>query len=120
MSPGLRALGEDSRLARPAAGIAGVGKRLRRRPPAFGWHRVKNTLFRERVAVARAMLAERCPASVRFIHVMGHERDDSTLRRWNDAADRLCALRSSVDATVPAAIFASAAARRQAIARLIQ
>jgi ribonuclease HI len=77
----------------------------------LGWHRVEHALLREQVAAARAILAERRPASVRFIHIKGHERDDSALGRWNDVADRLCALRSAVDTTVPAAIFASPAAR---------
>lgn len=77
----------------------------------LGWHRVENSLLRDQVAAARAILAERRPASVRFIHIKGHEKDDSTLGRWNDVADRLCGLQDSIDATAPAAIFASAAAR---------
>jgi ribonuclease HI len=71
----------------------------------LGWHRVENALLREQVGAARALLAERRPASMRFIHVKGHERDDSALGRWNDVADRLCALGLAVDATVPAATF---------------
>jgi hypothetical protein len=42
---------------------------------------------------------------VRFIHIKGHERDNSALGRWNDVADRLCALGVAVDETVPAAAF---------------
>ena len=71
----------------------------------LGWHRVENTQLREQVGAARALLADRRPASMRFIHVKGHERDDSALGRWNDVADRLCALGVAVDATVPASTF---------------
>jgi hypothetical protein len=42
---------------------------------------------------------------VRFIHVKGHERDDSALGRWNDVADRLCSLGAAVDEMVPRAAF---------------
>ena len=64
-------------------------------------------------APARALLAERRPPSVRFIHVKGHERDDSALGRWNDVADRLCALGVTVDETVPAAAFDPSRGRRK-------
>ena len=73
----------------------------------LGWYRVENALLREQVEAARALLADRRPASVRFIHVKGHERDDSALGRWNDVADRLCALGAAVDVTVPASAFAA-------------
>jgi ribonuclease HI len=72
----------------------------------LGWHRVENTLLRDQVAAARALVAERRPASLRLIHVKGHERDDSALGRWNDVADRLCARGVAVDVTVPASAFA--------------
>jgi hypothetical protein len=71
----------------------------------LGWHQVENALLREQVAAARAALAERRPAAVRFIHVKGHERDDSALGRWNDVADRLVAAAVTVDVTVPRAAF---------------
>lgn len=73
----------------------------------LGWHQVENPLLREQIAAARAALAERRPAAVRFIHVKGHERDDSTLGRWNDVADRLCALGATVDVALPASAFPS-------------
>jgi ribonuclease HI len=84
----------------------------------LGWHRVENALLREQVAVARVLLAERRPAAVRFIHIKGHQRDDSALGCWNDVADRLCTLRSAIDATVPPEVFASAAARSKLAAVL--
>jgi hypothetical protein len=77
----------------------------------LGWHRVENAVLREQVAAARALLAERRPAAVRFIHVKGHERDDSELGRWNDVADRLCSLGAEVDVAVPAAAFGPAGGR---------
>jgi hypothetical protein len=77
----------------------------------LGWHRVENALLREQVEAARALLAARRPAAVRFIHVKGHERDGSALGRWNDVADRLCALGVAVDATVPASAFDATAGR---------
>ena len=77
----------------------------------LGWYQVENALLREQVGAARALLAERRPASVRFIHVKGHERDDSALGRWNDVADRLCALGVAVDVTVPASVFDPARSR---------
>jgi hypothetical protein len=78
----------------------------------LGWYQVESPLLREQVAAARALVAERRPASVRFIHVKGHVRDDSALGRWNDVADRLCALGVAVDRTVPASAFDAAASRR--------
>jgi RNase H len=78
----------------------------------LGWYQVESPLLREQVAVARALVAERRPASVRFIHVKGHVRDDSALGRWNDVADRLCALGVAVDRTVPASAFGAAPSRR--------
>jgi RNase H-like protein len=79
----------------------------------LGWYRVENALLREQVEAARALLAERRPPSVRFIHVKGHERDDSPLGRWNDIADRLCALGVAVDERVPAAAFDPSRRRRK-------
>ncbi len=67
----------------------------------LGWYNVENPLLREQVAAARALLAERRPPSVRFIHVKGHLRDDTALGRWNDVADRLCTLGRPVDVVVP-------------------
>jgi len=84
----------------------------------LGWHRVENALIREQVSAARVILAERRPGAVRFIHVKGHERDDSTLGCWNDVADRLCGLKSPIDATAPAASLASRAARSSLAALL--
>jgi hypothetical protein len=84
----------------------------------LGWHRVENALIREQVAAARAILAERRPGAVRFIHVKGHERDDSALGCWNDVADRLCTLKRALDASAPAAGFASGGAR-SALAALL-
>lgn len=71
----------------------------------LGWYRVENPVLREQVTAARALLAERRPAAVRFIHVKGHELDESDLGRWNDVADRLCALGVAVDVAVPASAF---------------
>jgi hypothetical protein len=68
----------------------------------LGWYRVENALLREQVAAARALLAARRPAAVRFIHTKGHERDGSELGRWNDVADRLCARATAIDVTMPA------------------
>jgi hypothetical protein len=84
----------------------------------LGWYRVENRLLREQVEAARALLAERRPASVRFIHVKGHERDDSALGRWNDLADQLCAGGAAIDVTVPASAFA--AGRRWKLATLLR
>ena len=67
----------------------------------LGWHNVENALLREQVAAARTLLAGRAAASVRFIHVKGHERDGSALGRWNDVADRLCGLGREVDLMLP-------------------
>jgi hypothetical protein len=67
----------------------------------LGWYAVENALLREQVAAARALLAERRPESLRFVHVKGHLRDDTALGRWNDVADRLCTLGRSVDLVVP-------------------
>jgi len=97
--------------ARPGESVAIVSDFLWSIYYVLGWHRVENALLREQVAAARALLAERRLASVRFIHVKGHERDASTLGHWNDIADRLCALGSAIDATVPAAALERAAAR---------
>lgn len=83
----------------------------------LGWYRVENLLLREQVATARALLAERRPAALRFIHVKGHERDASALGLWNDVADRLCALGVAVDATVPAGEVAAVIAARRTPAR---
>jgi hypothetical protein len=69
----------------------------------LGWYAVENPLLREQVAAARALLVDRRPASVRFIHVKGHLRDDTALGRWNDVADRLCTLGRRVDLLVPRA-----------------
>jgi hypothetical protein len=77
----------------------------------LGWYKVENALLREQVAAARALLAARRPASLRFIHVKGHERDESALGRWNDVADRLCALGAAVDVTVPASALGPAGGR---------
>jgi hypothetical protein len=77
----------------------------------LGWYEVENPLLREQVVAARALLAERRPAALRFIHVKGHERDDSALGRWNDVADRLCSLGVAVDVTVPASAFGPARGR---------
>ena len=68
----------------------------------LGWHRVENPLLCEQVAAARALLTDRRPAAVRFIHIKGHEHDDSELGRWNDVADRLCALGFAVDVSIAA------------------
>jgi hypothetical protein len=75
----------------------------------LGWYAVENALLREQVAAARALLADRRPASLRFIHVKGHLRDDTALGRWNDVADRLCTLGRRVDRVVP--LSAALAAR---------
>ena len=77
----------------------------------LGWYRVENALLREQVAAARALLDERRPAALRFIHVKGHERDDSALGRWNDVADRLCTLGLPVDRRLPLAALETRASR---------
>jgi hypothetical protein len=66
----------------------------------LGWYAVENPLLREQVAAARALLAERRPASVRFIHVKGHLRDDTALGHWNAVADGLCSLGRPLDRSV--------------------
>lgn len=67
----------------------------------LGWYAVQNPLLREQVAAARTLLADRRPASLRFIHVKGHLRDDTALGHWNNVADRLCTLGRPVDRVVP-------------------
>lgn len=69
----------------------------------LGWYAVENPLLREQVATARALLADRRPTSLRFVHIKGHLRDDTALGRWNDIADRLCTLERRVDLVVPLA-----------------
>jgi hypothetical protein len=91
--------------ARPGERIAVVSDFLWGIYYVLGWHRVENALLREQVTAARELLEERRPAAVRFIHVKGHERDDSALGRWNDVADRLCSLGAAVDETVPRSAF---------------
>jgi hypothetical protein len=84
----------------------------------LGWYNVEDALLKEQVAVARELLADRRPAAVRFIHVKGHERDDTALGRWNAVADALCSLGQTVDATLPADAL-SARATKSTIARLL-
>jgi len=79
----------------------------------LGWHNVENALLREQVASARELLAKRRPASLRFIHVKGHLRDQSALGRWNDVADQLCSLGVEVDGSLPASAFDGARSRWQ-------
>jgi hypothetical protein len=71
----------------------------------LGWRNVHNPALQEQVAAARALLDARRPASLRYIHIRGHERDGSAFGRWNHVADRLCALRRPVDCTAPTAAF---------------
>jgi hypothetical protein len=71
----------------------------------LGWHDVQNELLRKQIADARALIDDRLPASVRFIHVKGHLRDATALGHWNDVADRLCALRRPVDTARPVSAF---------------
>jgi hypothetical protein len=71
----------------------------------LGWHAVNNRLLADQVATARALITERRPASLRYIHVKGHVRDASGLGRWNDVADRLCGLSRAVDVALPTSAF---------------
>jgi hypothetical protein len=84
----------------------------------LGWYAVENPLLREQVAAARALLADRRPASLRFIHVKGHLRDATALGRWNDVADRLCTLGRPVDRVVPVSAFEEARTPSQLAALL--
>lgn len=68
----------------------------------LGWYNVEDALLKEQVATARALLDDRRPAAVRFIHVKGHERDDTALGRWNAVADALVSLGQTIDTTLPA------------------
>jgi hypothetical protein len=84
----------------------------------LGWYNVEDPLLREQVETARALLADRRPAELRFIHVKGHLRDETTLGRWNEVADHLCALGIPVDMTLPAEALAERRSK-SAFARLL-
>jgi hypothetical protein len=85
----------------------------------LGWRNVHNPGLQEQVAAARALLDARRPASLRYIHIRGHERDDSAFGRWNHVADRLCALRRPVDLTVPMSAFGEPGARPRSLAKIL-
>jgi ribonuclease HI len=77
----------------------------------LGWYEVKNALLREQVAAARALLVERRPASLRYIHVKGHLRDETALGHWNAVADQLCGLACEVEVALPRATLEPPGAR---------
>ena len=84
----------------------------------LGWHDIQNELLREQVAEARALIEARRPESLRVIHVKGHLRDTTALGHWNDVADRLCALRQPVDASLPVAALGAPGSRPKLAALL--
>lgn len=72
----------------------------------LGWHNANDETLREQVAAARALLDARRPASLRFVHVQGHVKNDSSaLGRWNRVADELCGLGRPVDCALPPSAF---------------
>jgi hypothetical protein len=85
----------------------------------LGWRNVHNPALQEQVAAARALLDARRPASLRYIHMRGHERDSSAFGRWNHVADRLCALRRPVDRTAPLTAFGEPSARPRSLAKIL-
>jgi hypothetical protein len=85
----------------------------------LGWRNVHHPALQEQVAAARALLDARRPASLRYIHIRGHERDGSAFGRWNHVADRLCALRQPVDRTVPLSAFGEPGARPRTLAKIL-
>jgi hypothetical protein len=85
----------------------------------LGWWNVKHPALIEQVATARALLDARQPASLRFIHVKGHQNDGSAFGRWNKVADQLCSLRRPVDCTVPMSAFGEPGAPTRSVAMIL-
>lgn len=85
----------------------------------LGWRNVRHPALQEQVAAARALLDARRPASLRYIHIRGHERDASAFGRWNHVADRLCALRRPVDLTAPESAFGEPGARPRSLEKIL-
>jgi hypothetical protein len=85
----------------------------------LGWRNVRHPDLQQQVAAARALLDARRPASLRYIHIRGHERDSSAFGRWNHVADRLCALRRPVDRTAPMSAFGEPSARPTSLAKIL-
>ena len=85
----------------------------------LGWRNVNDPGLKDQVAAARALLETRRPASLRYIHIRGHERDGSAFGRWNHVADRLCALRTPMDRAVPMAAFGEPGARERPLAKIL-
>jgi hypothetical protein len=85
----------------------------------LGWWNAKHPALIEQVAAARALLDARRPASLRFIHVQGHQNDGSAFGRWNKVADQLCSLRRPVDCAVPISAFGEASAPARSVAKIL-
>lgn len=85
----------------------------------LGWRNVRHPALENQVAAARALLEARRPASLRFIHIRGHERDGSTFGRWNHIADRLCALKRPVDRTAPLSAFGEPGAPPRVLTKIL-
>lgn len=85
----------------------------------LGWYQAKQPALQEQVAAARALLDARRPASLRYIHMRGHERDGTAFARWNHVADRLCALRRPVDRAVPMSAFGEPGAPLRPLAKIL-
>lgn len=53
-----------------------------------GWKRKKNVKLWEEFDIQYSRVKELCP-KIEFIHVKGHQKDDSELAKWNNYVDKL-------------------------------
>lgn len=66
----------------------------------LGWYDSHAPTLIDQVQKARATLAARAPARLRYIHTRGHRQDGTDFGFWNHVADRLCDARIPFDAEV--------------------